>query len=61
MKDLDYGKDYKYAHNYKDNFAEQEFLPDEIKNTKLYDPGNNARENNFREFLKKRWNKKYRY
>jgi len=61
MKDLDYGKDYKNAHNYKDNFAEQEFLPDEIKNTKFYDPGNNARENNFREFLKKRWNEKYRY
>jgi len=61
MKDLDYGKDYKNAHNYKDNFAEQEFLPDEIKNTKFYNPGNNARENNFREFLKKRWNEKYRY
>jgi putative ATPase len=61
MKDLDYGKDYKNAHNYKDKFAEQEFLPDEIKNTKFYNPGNNARENNFREFLKKRWNEKYRY
>ena len=61
MKDLDYGKDYKYAHDYKDNFAEQEFLPEEIKNTKLYDPGNNARENNFREFLKKRWKDKYGY
>ena len=61
MKDLDYGKDYKYAHNYKDNFAEQEFLPEEIKNTKLYDPGNNAKENSFREFLKKRWKDKYGY
>lgn len=61
MKDLDYGKDYKYAHNYEDNFAEQEFLPDEIKNTVFYKPGNNARENSFREFLKKRWKDKYRY
>lgn len=61
MKDLDYGKNYKYAHNYDDNFAEQEFLPDEIKNTKIYEPGNNARENSFREFLKKRWKGKYDY
>ena len=53
MKDLNYGKDYKYAHNYENNFAEQEFLPEEIKNTKLYEPGNNARENSFRDFLKK--------
>lgn len=61
MEDLDYGKNYKYSHNYKDNFAEQEFLPKEIKNTKFYDPGNNARENSFREFLKKRWKDKYNY
>lgn len=61
MKDLDYGKNYKYSHDYKDNFAEQEFLPEEIKNTKFYDPGNNARENSFREFLKKRWKDKYNY
>ena len=61
MKDLDYGKNYQYAHNYDDNFAEQEFLPDEIKNTKFYEPGNNARENNFRDFLKKRWKDKYDY
>jgi len=61
MKDLDYGKDYKYAHNYESNFAEQEFLPDEIKNNKLYNPGNNIRENSFREFLKKRWKGKYDY
>ncbi|MBJ2175033.1 replication-associated recombination protein A [Aureibaculum sp. A20] len=61
MKDLDYGKNYQYAHNYADNFINQEFLPDEIKNTKLYDPGNNSRENNFREFLKNRWKDKYDY
>ncbi len=61
MKDLNYGKDYQYAHSYQRNFVEQEFLPDEIKNTKLYEPGNNARENQFREFLKQRWKKKYGY
>jgi len=61
MKDLDYGKNYKYAHNFEQNFIDQEFLPDEISNTKLYEPGNNLRENNFREFLKKRWKTKYDY
>ena len=58
---MDYGKEYQYAHNYEDNFAHQEFLPDEITNTILYKPGNNSRENNFRDFLKKRWKNKYNY
>lgn len=61
MKELGYGDNYKYAHNYDNNFADQEFLPDDIKNTKLYDPGNNARENTHREFLKQRWKDKYDY
>ena len=61
MKELDYGKNYKYSHSYENNFISQEFLPDEVKNTKLYEPGNNARENNFREILKKRWKGKYNY
>jgi putative ATPase len=61
MKELGYGDNYKYAHNYEQNFADQEFLPDAIKNTKLYDPGNNARENAHREFLKQRWKDKYGY
>ncbi|SKB78147.1 putative ATPase [Salegentibacter holothuriorum] len=61
MKDIGYGKDYKYAHNHENNFVEAEFLPDEIKNTKFYDPGNNQRENAQREFLKKRWKTKYNY
>jgi len=61
MKDLDYGKNYQYAHNYDDNFVDQEFLPDKIANTKFYEPGNNSRENSFREFLKKRWKGKYEY
>lgn len=61
MKELGYGDNYQYAHSYENNFAPQEFLPDEIKNTKLYEPGNNARENSQREFLKQRWQTKYGY
>ncbi len=61
MKELDYGKNYKYAHSFENNFTEQEFLPDEIKNTKIYEPGNNARENTIRDFLKKLWKNKYNY
>lgn len=61
MKELGYGNDYQYAHHYENNFAPQEFLPDEIRNTQLYSPGNNARENAQREFLKQRWKDKYGY
>ncbi|QNM84259.1 replication-associated recombination protein A [Polaribacter pectinis] len=61
MKDLEYGKNYLYSHNYPNNFAEQEFLPEEISGTKLYEPGENARENQFREILKNRWKNRYKY
>lgn len=61
MKDLNYGKNYKYAHSFENNFAEMEFLPDEIKNTLIYNPGNNAREEEMRKFLKARWKDKYGY
>jgi len=61
MKELGYGDNYKYAHNYDNNFADQEFLPDDIKNTTFYEPGNNARENAQRAFLKQRWKDKYDY
>ena len=61
MKNIGYGKDYKYAHNYDKNFVEQDFLPDEINGTKLYDPANNVRENELRKFLKDRWKDKYGY
>jgi putative ATPase len=61
MKELGYGDNYKYAHNYEHNFANQEFLPEEIKNIQLYEPGNNARENAHRKFLKQRWKDKYGY
>lgn len=61
MRDLDYGKEYKYSHNHEKNFAEQEYLPDKIKGTKLYEPGKNAREEELRKFLKERWKDKYGY
>jgi putative ATPase len=61
MKRMGYGKNYKYAHSYEDNFAEQEFLPDEIKGTKFYDPGKNPREEELRKFLKGLWKNKYDY
>jgi len=61
MKDLDYGKDYKYSHDYSNSFVVQEFLPKEISGQKFFDPGNNAREASMREFLKTRWKDKYGY
>lgn len=61
MKELGYGDEYKYSHDYANNFAEQEFLPDAISETLLYNPGNNSRENSTREFLKNRWKNKYGY
>ncbi|WP_374459642.1 replication-associated recombination protein A [Chryseobacterium taeanense] len=59
MKDLDYGKEYKYAHSYEGNFVDQDFLPEEIKDVKLYEPGNNATEKKIYEELKKKWNDRY--
>ena len=59
MKDLGYGESYKYAHNYDLNFVAQEFLPEGIENTQFYKPGNNARENAQKDFLKQRWKDKY--
>ena len=61
MKEQDYGKGYKYAHSYPGNFVEQEFLPDEISGSLLYDPGDNARENEMRKRLKALWKEKYGY
>ncbi|WP_299387114.1 replication-associated recombination protein A [uncultured Lacinutrix sp.] len=61
MKEIGYGEDYKYSHDYENSFASQEFLPKEIVNTKLYNPGDNAREKAQRDFLKSRWKEKYGY
>ncbi len=61
MKNLDYGKGYQYAHDFENNFAEQEYLPDRLKGHTFYEPGNNAREAELRRFLKDRWKDKYGY
>ena len=61
MKNLNYGKDYQYAHQYENNFVDLEYLPTEISGTKFYEPNNNARENELRKFLKDRWKEKYNY
>lgn len=61
MKKLNYGKGYAYDHHSENNFAGQEFLPEGIQGSKLYDPGSNAREEEMRQFLKQRWKDKYGY
>lgn len=61
MKQLNYGADYKYAHNYENNFVHLQFLPDKLDGQKMYDPGNNPREEELRKFLKQRWKEKYGY
>ena len=61
MKDMGYGKDYKYSHLGEGNFLEQEYLPKELVGTAFYQPGNNARENELRKFLHERWKGKYGY
>jgi putative ATPase len=59
MKDLGYGEDYKYAHDYENNFVAEEFLPEEISGSSFYKPGKNPRESTLSDFLKKRWKDKY--
>ena len=61
MKQLDYGKEYKYAHNFENGFVDIEFLPNEISGYRFYEPGDNAREKEIRKFLKERWVDKYGY
>ncbi|OWP82915.1 AAA family ATPase [Flavobacterium davisii] len=61
MKELGYGEEYKYSHDYTNNFSEQEYLPETISATKFYDPADNAREKELRQFLKNRWKNKYDY
>ncbi len=61
LKDLKHGKNYEYAHDFSNNFVYQEYLPDEIKNTSFYIPGNNSKENSLRSYLKSLWKDKYNY
>jgi len=61
MKSIGYGKEYKYAHQYEGNFIEMEFLPELLSGAKFYNPGNNSRENEIRERMKRMWGEKYGY
>lgn len=61
MKELGYGEDYKYSHDYPGNFAYQEYLPDELQNTTFYEPGANQREKQTKDFLHQKWKGKYNY
>lgn len=61
MKELGYGKEYQYAHNYKNNFVDQEFMPEPLCGFKIYEPQNNMHENKLREYLRSCWRDKYKY
>ncbi len=61
MKEIGYGNEYKYAHDYEGNFVPQDFLPTELKGTIFFNPGNNARENEMRKNLRNQWGEWYRY
>ena len=61
MKKLDYGKGYKYSHDYSGNFSDQEYLPDAISGNRFFEPGNNPRENEMRQRLEQWWKEKYGY
>jgi putative ATPase len=61
MKNIGYGKDYKYAHSFQNNFVDLDFLPEAVKGTKIYEPGNNPKENESKEKLKKLWGDRYKY
>lgn len=61
MKEMNYGKEYKYAHSFENNFTTLEFLPDKIKGNAFYTPQKNLKEEEIRRFLKERWREKYGY
>ena len=61
MKNLDYSKGYQYSHSYDKNFSKQEYLPGELSGRRFYDPGQNAREEELRKYLRALWGEKYGY
>ncbi|MBC3538635.1 replication-associated recombination protein A [Rufibacter sediminis] len=61
MKEIGYGNEYKYAHDYEGSFVPQDFLPNELKGTIFFNPGNNARENEMRKNLRNQWGEWYNY
>ena len=56
---MNYGKDYKYAHDFKDNFVEDNFFPEELKQKQFWEPQNNASENKIREWMKRLWKNRF--
>jgi putative ATPase len=61
MKDIGYGADYRYSHDYANHFVQQQFMPDDLQGVSLYEPADNRQENNTRELLRKLWNGVYKY
>ncbi len=61
MKDLNYGKNYQYAHDFDKNFVDMEYMPEEIKGNTFYQPGQNSPEERIKKVLKENWGKKYGY
>jgi putative ATPase len=61
MKDIGYGKEYKYSHSYEKNFSDQEYLPEKLSGQKIYEPANNIKETAIQQFLKELWKEKYNY
>ena len=61
MKNLNYGKNYAYSHNYENNFSPQEYMPEQVSGKAFYKPGLNAREQELQKFLKSLWKDKYGY
>jgi len=59
MKQLNYGKNYKYSHNYENNFVEQEFMPEKLKGRSIWKPQNNATESKLKEFLHRLWKNRF--
>lgn len=61
MKNIGYGREYEYSHAHENNFSAQEYLPEKLSGTLLYDPGKNAAEEKLRERLRSLWKGKYKY
>jgi putative ATPase len=60
MKELGYGTNYLYSHDYPGNFVQQEFMPDELKNTSFFAPGSSSKEKEIEQFIHSKWADKYK-
>ena len=59
MKEMDYGRDYKYAHDFENNFVEDNYFPKELRKKKFWEPQNNAAENRIKEWMRRLWKDRY--